>query len=39
MTTSPSHQRVKWHEIKASECLPSLVDSAKANRQRRGHGR
>ncbi|CAN5757187.1 hypothetical protein BH18ACT11_BH18ACT11_28640 [soil metagenome] len=26
----------EWHEVKASECLPSIVESAKANRRRRG---
>ena len=24
----------EWHEVKASECLPSVVESAKANRRR-----
>ena len=24
-----------WHEVKASECLPSVVESAKAHRRRR----
>lgn len=27
----------EWHEVKTSECLPSVVESAKAN-QRRGRG-
>jgi hypothetical protein len=29
----------EWHEVKASECLPSVVESAKAHRQRRGQRR
>jgi hypothetical protein len=24
----------EWHEVKASECLPSIVESAKAHRRR-----
>jgi hypothetical protein len=28
-----------WHEVKASECLPSVVESAKTHRRRRGQGR
>lgn len=28
-----------WHEVKASECLPSIVESARAHRRRRGQGR
>ena len=26
----------EWHEVKASECPPSVVESAKAHRRRRG---
>ncbi len=26
----------EWHEVRASECPPSVVESAKAHRQRRG---
>jgi hypothetical protein len=29
----------EWHEVKASECPPSIVESAKAHRRRRGQGR
>ncbi len=29
----------EWHEIKASECPPSVVESAKAHHQRRGQRR
>ncbi len=29
----------EWHEVKASECLPSVVESAKAHHQRRGQRR
>ncbi len=29
----------EWHEVKASECLPSVVESARAHRQRRGQRR
>jgi hypothetical protein len=29
----------EWHEVKASECLPSVVESAKAHRRRRGQRR
>jgi predicted metal-dependent hydrolase len=29
----------EWHDVKASECLPSLVEAAKANRLLRGKGR
>lgn len=28
----------EWHEVKASECLPSIVESARARRRRRGQG-
>lgn len=29
----------EWHEVKASECLPSVVESARAHRRRRGQSR
>ncbi len=29
----------EWHEVRASECLPSVVESAKAHRQRRRQSR
>jgi hypothetical protein len=29
----------EWHEVPASGCLPSVVESAKAHRQRRGQRR
>lgn len=28
----------EWHELKASECLPSVVESARANRRGRDGG-
>lgn len=28
----------EWHEVKASECLPSIVESAKAHRRRAREG-
>ncbi len=29
----------EWHEVRASECSPSVVESAKAHRRRREQGR
>ncbi len=29
----------EWHDVPASECLPSIFESAKAHRRRRGHSR
>jgi hypothetical protein len=28
-----------WHEVKVSECPPSIVESARTHRRRRGRGR
>jgi hypothetical protein len=29
----------EWHEVKASGCPPSIIESARAHRRRRGRGR